>query len=94
MGISLLSSYSGAQIFEAIGIGSDLLNLGFYGTASRLGGLTVADLAQEVLSFHCRAFPDLAGKKLEKLWLCPVPSRRRVPHEQPGDVQASAQSGG
>ena len=65
MGISLLSSYSGAQIFEAIGIGSDLLNLGFYGTASRLGGLTVADLAQEVLSFHCRAFPDLTGKKLE-----------------------------
>ena len=39
MGISLLSSYSGAQIFEAIGIGGDLLNLGFLGTASRLGGL-------------------------------------------------------
>ncbi|HEY9908840.1 MAG TPA: glutamate synthase large subunit, partial [Thermosynechococcaceae cyanobacterium] len=65
MGISLLSSYSGAQIFEAIGIGSDLLNLGFSGTASRLGGLSVADLAQEVLSFHCRAFPELSVKKLE-----------------------------
>jgi glutamate synthase (ferredoxin) len=65
MGISLLSSYNGAQIFEAIGIGGDLLNLGFYGTASRLGGLTIADLAQEVLSFHCRAFPELTGKKLE-----------------------------
>jgi glutamate synthase (ferredoxin) len=65
MGISLLSSYQGAQIFEAIGIGGDLLHLGFAGTASRLGGLSVADLAQEVLSFHCRAFPELAGKKLE-----------------------------
>ena len=65
MGISLLSSYHGAQIFEAIGIGGDLLHLGFSGTASRLGGLSVADLAQEVLSFHCRAFPELAGKKLE-----------------------------
>jgi glutamate synthase (ferredoxin) len=65
MGISLLSSYQGAQIFEAIGIGGDLLNLGFCGTASRLGGLTVTDLAQEVLSFHSRAFPELTGKKLE-----------------------------
>jgi glutamate synthase (ferredoxin) len=65
MGISLLTSYHGAQIFEAIGIGGDLLHLGFSGTASRIGGLSVADLAQEVLSFHCRAFPELTVKKLE-----------------------------
>jgi glutamate synthase (ferredoxin) len=65
MGISLLSSYHGAQIFEAIGIGSDLLQLGFFGTASRLGGLTIADLAHEILSFHSRAFPELTLKKLE-----------------------------
>ena len=65
MGISLLTSYQAAQIFEAIGIGSDLLKLGFYGTASRLGGLSVAELAQEVLSFHTKAFPELSGKKLE-----------------------------
>lgn len=65
MGISLLASYHGAQIFEAIGIGSDLLNLGFFGTTSRVGGLSIADLAQEVLSFHCRAFPELSIKKLE-----------------------------
>jgi glutamate synthase (ferredoxin) len=65
MGISLLSSYHGAQIFEAIGIGSDLLELGFRGTASRIGGLTVTDLAQEVLSIHQRAFPELTAKKLE-----------------------------
>ena len=65
MGISLLSSYHGAQIFEAIGIGSDLLKLAFNGTASRVGGLTLIDLAQEVVAFHQRAFPELSGKKLE-----------------------------
>ena len=67
MGISLLSSYSGAQIFEAIGIGSDLLDLGFQGTTSRLGGLSVADLAQEVMALHRRAFPELQSERLENL---------------------------
>ncbi|MBE9043073.1 glutamate synthase large subunit [Pleurocapsales cyanobacterium LEGE 10410] len=65
MGISLLSSYHGAQIFEALGLGVDLINLAFAGTTSRLGGLTVAELAQEVIAFHHRAFPELHGKKLE-----------------------------
>ncbi len=65
MGISLLSSYQGAQIFEAIGIGGDLLELGFRGTTSRVGGLTVSELAQEVIAFHSLAFPELNIKKLE-----------------------------
>jgi glutamate synthase (ferredoxin) len=65
MGISLLSSYHGAQIFEAIGIGSELLELAFRGTASRVSGLSIADLAQEVMAFHQRAFPELTSKKLE-----------------------------
>ncbi|WP_144427545.1 glutamate synthase-related protein [Nostoc piscinale] len=67
MGISLLSSYQAAQIFEAIGIGGDLLELGFKGTASRIGGLSVSELAQEVLSIHCKAFPELTAKKLDNL---------------------------
>jgi glutamate synthase (ferredoxin) len=67
MGISLLSSYQAAQIFEAIGIGGDLLALGFKGTASRLGGLSLEDLAQEVISVHQRAFPEINIKKLENL---------------------------
>jgi glutamate synthase (ferredoxin) len=66
MGISLLASYHGAQIFEAIGIGGDLLDLAFRGTTSRIGGLTLADLAQETMQFHQRAFPA-AAKKLENL---------------------------
>ncbi|MBD0392507.1 MAG: glutamate synthase subunit alpha, partial [Microcoleus sp. C1-bin4] len=65
MGISLLSSYQGGQIFEAIGIGGDLLDLGFKGTVSRIGGLSVAELANEVMSFHSQAFPELHLKKLE-----------------------------
>ncbi|WP_414582118.1 glutamate synthase-related protein [Scytonema sp. PCC 10023] len=67
MGISLLSSYQAAQIFEAIGIGQDLLELGFYGTTSRIGGLSVGELAQEVLAIHSKAFPDLTTKKLQNL---------------------------
>jgi glutamate synthase (ferredoxin) len=65
MGISLLSSYHGAQIFEALGLGPDLIELAFKGTTSRLGGLTIAELAQEIVSFHSRAFPQLQSKKLE-----------------------------
>ncbi len=67
MGISLITSYQGAQIFEAVGIGSDLLDLAFRGTVSRLGGLTLQDLAQETNTFHQRAFPDLSGKRLENM---------------------------
>jgi glutamate synthase (ferredoxin) len=67
MGISLLPSYHGAQIFEAIGIGGDLLTTCFAGTASRLGGMTMAELAQETMTFHARAFPELTIKKLENM---------------------------
>ena len=65
MGISLLSSYHGAQIFEALGLGVDLVELAFTGTTSRLGGLTVAELAQEVIAFHHKAYPEIHSKKLE-----------------------------
>jgi glutamate synthase (ferredoxin) len=67
MGISLLSSYQAAQIFEAIGIGGDLIELGFRGTTSRIGGLSVSELADEVLSFHSKAFPELTANKLQNL---------------------------
>ncbi|MCC5605667.1 glutamate synthase large subunit [Nostoc sp. CHAB 5834] len=67
MGISLLSSYQAAQIFEAIGIGGDLIELGFRGTTSRIGGLSVRELADEVLSFHSKAFPELTTNKLQNL---------------------------
>ncbi|ELS34222.1 MULTISPECIES: glutamate synthase large subunit [Pseudanabaena] len=65
MGISLLSSYSGAQIFEAIGIGTEVIEHCFKGTVSRVGGVNFADIASELLTFHAQAFPELLLKKLE-----------------------------
>jgi glutamate synthase (ferredoxin) len=65
IGISLLASYHGAQIFEAIGIGADLIQLAFKGTTSRVAGLSLSELASETLSFHAKAFPELNRTKLE-----------------------------
>ncbi|MCF8133863.1 MAG: glutamate synthase subunit alpha, partial [Synechococcus sp. Tobar2m-G35] len=65
IGISLLASYHGAQIFEAIGIGADLIELAFDGTTSRVAGLSLTDLASETLSFHAKAYPELNRTKLE-----------------------------
>ena len=65
MGISLLSSYSGAQIFEAIGIGDEVIATSFKGTVSRVGGVNFEDIASELFTFHSQAFPELQHKKLE-----------------------------
>ncbi len=65
IGISLLASYHGAQIFEAIGIGADLIELAFKGTTSRVAGLSLSELASETLTFHSKAFPELDRTKLE-----------------------------
>ena len=78
MGISLLTSYQGAQIFEAIGLGADLVDLAFCGTVSRVGGLTLTDLAQEAIGFHGRAFPELQGAKLENYGF--IQARRKGEH--------------
>jgi glutamate synthase (ferredoxin) len=65
MGISLLSSYHGAQIFEAIGLGEAVVKMSFNGTTSRLGGMNLSDITKEICTFHHRAFPELADKKLK-----------------------------
>lgn len=65
MGISLLSSYHGAQIFECIGLGPEVIDLAFKGTTSRVGGLNLAEVALEVMAFHHKAFPLLQAKRLE-----------------------------
>ncbi len=65
IGISLLASYHGAQIFEAIGISADLIHLAFKGTTSRIAGLSLKELANETLTFHAKAFPELDRNKLE-----------------------------
>ncbi len=67
IGISLLSSYHGAQIFEAVGIGSDLIKIAFNGTTSRIAGITLKELANESLAIHAKAYPEIDLKKLEFL---------------------------
>ena len=58
MGISTIQSYRGAQIFEAIGLNSDVVNKYFTWTPSRIEGVGLDVLAEEVLQRHRHAFPD------------------------------------
>ncbi len=57
MGISTIQSYRGAQIFEAVGLERELIDLHFTGTASRIGGVGAEVLATEALERHARAYP-------------------------------------
>ena len=59
MGISTVQSYRGAQIFEALGIGRDVIDRYFVGTPSRIGGVGLSEIAQEAMMKHRRAFPPL-----------------------------------
>jgi glutamate synthase (NADPH) large chain len=56
MGISTLSSYQGAQIFEAVGIDQVVVDKYFSGTASRIRGVGLREIAEEALARHARAF--------------------------------------
>src|SRR5580704_5805922 len=56
MGISCLSSYQGAQIFEAIGIGEATIDRWFPGIASRVGGMGMTEIAREALLRHASAY--------------------------------------
>ncbi|MEN8157624.1 MAG: glutamate synthase large subunit [Bacteroidota bacterium] len=58
MGISTLRSYRAAQIFEAIGIHSDVVNRYFEGTVSRIGGMGLEEIAEEVLIPHRKAYTE------------------------------------
>ncbi len=60
MGISTLQSYAGAQIFEAIGLGPEVIERCFTGTASVIGGIGFKEIAEDVLARHqgAGALPD------------------------------------
>ena len=58
MGISAIQSYRGAQVFEALGIRQDVIDHYFTWTASRVGGIGLDVIAQEVLARHHAAYPD------------------------------------
>jgi len=64
MGVSTYMSYCGAQLFEAIGINSETVAKYFTGTASRVEGIGVFEIAEEAIRMHKAAFGDdpvLAG---------------------------------
>ena len=69
MGVSTVASYTGAQIFEAIGLGSELVDTYFTGTVSRLGGISLDQIAKGVQLRHAVANPtrpaERAHRKLE-----------------------------
>jgi len=58
MGISTVSSYAGAQTFEAIGLSREFVDRYFTGTISRLGGVGIDVIAAENLARHTSAYPD------------------------------------
>jgi glutamate synthase domain-containing protein 2/glutamate synthase domain-containing protein 1/glutamate synthase domain-containing protein 3 len=58
IGISTLQSYRSAQIFEAIGLGHELIDRCFAGTVSRVGGIDICDVGRETLMRHSMAFSD------------------------------------
>ena len=60
MGISTLHSYRGAQIFEAVGLNSEVVDRYFTGTASRVEGIGLAEIAAEVRMRHESAYPRRA----------------------------------
>ncbi len=59
MGISTIQSYLGSQIFEAIGISSEVIDEYFTGTVSRVGGITLKDIEKTVDRLHTAAFDPL-----------------------------------
>jgi glutamate synthase (ferredoxin) len=68
MGISTIQSYRGAQIFEAIGLGQELVDKYFTYTASRIGGIGIEAIAMDTLANHRRAFPERDGGLRELDW--------------------------
>jgi glutamate synthase (NADPH) large chain len=58
MGVSTYMSYCGAQLFEAIGLESSMVEKYFRGTASQVGGIGVFEVAEEALRMHRAAFGD------------------------------------
>jgi len=68
MGISTIQSYRGAQIFEAIGLDREFVDRYFTWTASRISGVGLDVIAQEVLARHRRAFPERPVGEPELDW--------------------------
>jgi glutamate synthase (NADPH/NADH) large chain len=58
MGISTVASYTGAQVFEAVGLSREVVDAYFAGTVSRIGGIGLDEIAREVVLRHATAWPE------------------------------------
>jgi glutamate synthase (NADPH/NADH) large chain len=66
MGISTVASYTGAQVFEAVGLGQGLIDEYFTGTTSKLGGIDLDTLADETARRHAKAYPDRPSERAHR----------------------------
>src|SRR5665213_2280326 len=65
MGVSTVASYVGSQLFEPVGLSDDVITRYFPGFHSRLGGVTLEHLANDVLRWHTSAFEPEVGERVE-----------------------------
>ena len=79
MGVSTIQSYQGSQLFEALGISDDVIEDYFTGTVSRVGGITLEDIAAQTDAQHSRAFGPAgpAVRSLSELHRPPQAAQRR-----------------
>lgn len=66
MGISTVSSYCGAQVFEAVGLDSRLVERYFTGTPSKIGGIGLAEIHAEVAARHSVAYPQNVAEQTHR----------------------------
>src|SRR6201994_1038927 len=66
MGISTLASYTGAQLFQAVGVAEDVLDEYFAGLTCPTGGITLADIAADVAARHALAFLDRPDERAHR----------------------------
>jgi glutamate synthase (NADPH/NADH) large chain len=66
MGISTVSSYCGAQVFEAVGLDRRLIDRYFAGTSSKIGGVGLAGIHAEIAARHAKAYPANAAERAHR----------------------------
>ena len=66
MGISTVASYTGAQVFEAVGLDQQLVERYFTGTSSTIGGVGLAEIAAEIAARHATAYPANAAERAHR----------------------------
>ncbi|WP_038862277.1 glutamate synthase large subunit, partial [Mycobacterium avium] len=66
MGISTLASYTGAQLFQAVGISEDVLDEYFTGLSCPIGGITLDDIAADVAARHALAYLDRPNERAHR----------------------------